>query len=165
MSGLKLYELSDMYRAAMAQIEAQAEANEGVYSDDWSEFLDAIQEPLREKALNIGRWIKQERAEAEAIKAEEKKLSERRHTAEAKADRLESYLIANLTAGEVLKDANTTLTWRKSAQVIINDLNAIPEGFIKIEKSADKTSIKEMIKKGIIIRGAELVNKLNLQIK
>lgn len=62
-----------------------------------TDTLESITSLLDEKADNIACWIKQLTAEAEAIKAEEDKLAERRKRKLKRAERLTEYLSECLT--------------------------------------------------------------------
>lgn len=57
------------------------------------------------------------------------------------------------------------ITYRKSVETIVQDVELLPYGFYKITKSADKTAIKAAIKSGQTVTGATLAEWQNIQIK
>lgn len=122
-----------------------------------------------EKIENIMCYVKDLKAQADAIKAEEKKLTERRKVLENKADNLQEYLSFVLD-GDTFKCARGAITYRKSEAVEI-DLQEFLQNdnayeYLKIaEPQPNKTDIKAAIKSGITFKGAELVVRQNMQIK
>lgn len=112
-------------------------------------------------------FIKNLRAEAEAIKAEKKNLDARQKSAENLANRLEKYLSGYLN-GETFKDARVAISYRKSIATQIAedlDINSLPDEFKKVTVDVNKTAIKDALKKGVIIDGCMLVENTNIQIK
>lgn len=107
-------------------------------------------------------------AEIDVIKAEEKRLAERRKNLEAKLDNFENWIYAIYQQGEspVQKAGIFTISTRKSTQVVVDD-DFNNENFqtIKEVKTVDKMALKEALKNGENIAGAKLVTNYNLQIK
>lgn len=127
--------------------------------------LDDLQIQREEKIENIALYIKNLKAEAEAIQNEERKLKSRRQTCENRADWLKKYLANNLQ-GEKFKSPRAAISWRRSESVKVNDLWKLPEQYIRIaDPEPDKKALKKALKAGEAIEGAELVQSLNLQIK
>lgn len=162
--GLKLYEVSEMLRDAYAAVEALAEANNGEIPDDWDHFFDDIRMERDEKAVNIARWIKNLDAEADAIRAEERKLAERRRASEAHAERLRAYLAAHLPGGTRITDSTVVIGWRKSTSVEVDE-GALPDEWFKVTRTPLKADIRDAIKAGAVIPGAVMRERQNLQIK
>ena len=128
--------------------------------------LDALELERDEKIENIALWVKNLTAEAAAIKAEVQNLTKRQKAAENKAERLKDYLMDNL-AGEKFKTPKVAISYRTSEAVEITDEDLIPEEFlaIKTEYKPDKKAIKDELKAGGEVEGAELVKRTSLQIK
>ena len=82
------------------------------------EKLDALTMERNSKVSNIACWIKDLKAEAEAIKAEKQNLDKRQKVAENKAASLREYL-AGFLNGEKYKDARVSISYRKSTAVQI----------------------------------------------
>jgi hypothetical protein len=161
----RLYEISDLMRQTVEAVLAKAAEAEGEVSEDWSEFLDDVRMERDAKALDIGRYVKNLTAEAEAVKAEKQKLATRQTALENRVESLKNYLTCHLQAGEKISDANTVLSWRKSSAVHVFNADMVPDMYCVIERTPRKPEIKEAIKAGAAIPGAEIVEKQSIQIK
>ena len=133
-------------------------------------FLDLYRKTERNTKLEgVALYIKSLEAEADAMKAEEKALAERRAVREKKAERLRRYLSDSMQAlGDTkLETARVSLSFRKSEAVVIEDQAALPVEFLKVKmtETPDKAAIKNAIKAGAEVTGAALVENKNLQIK
>jgi len=127
--------------------------------------LDDLQIQREEKIENIALFIKNLKAEAEAIQNEERKLKSRRQACENHADWLKKYLANNLQ-GEKFKSARVSISWRKSQAVEVEDVWKLPAEYIRMaDPEPKKTEIKEALKQGIEIPGAELVDNLSMTIR
>ena len=136
------------------------EINETAYT-----ALDTLQMQREEKVENILLWIKNLLAEAEALKAEKKAFADRQAAAEKKAESLTRY-ISGVLNGEKYKTDRVAVSWRKSETVeYTGDAKSLPEGLVRIKYEADKTAIKQALKAGLMVPGAELVERQNIQIK
>lgn len=131
------------------------------------EKLDALEMEREKKISNTACFIKNLRAEAEAIKAEKMKMADRQKAKENLADRLENYL-ENYLGGLTYEDERCAISYRKSTSTEIAedlDLSTLPDGCKKIKIEADKTAIKKALQNGEKIDGCALVVKNNIQIK
>jgi hypothetical protein len=164
---MTLYEIDSKISDLLEMIYEDAETNGGEIADDMAEELEGLEMERTVKIENIACYVKNLDAEAEAIKAEEKRLAERRKTAENKAVRLREYLALALHGEDVYSSARVKLSWRKSETVEIENVDDLPEDYrrIKTVVEADKTAIKQAIKAGEDIAGAFLMERRNLQIK
>ena len=119
----------------------------------------------RDKKIdNIACFIKNLKAEAEAIKAEEDKLKKRREVAVHKAERLSDYLQTYL-AGELFKSPRVAIGYHHSVSVAIKDENTIPEAFKAYTVKVDKIGIRNALKRGEAVDGAELVNNVSMVVR
>lgn len=119
------------------------------------------------KISNIGCWIKDLKAEAEAIKAEKQNLDKRQKAAENKAESLKEFLSRYLD-GAKYKDARVAISYRKTTSTEVAedlDLSTLPDDCKKVKIEASKTAIKEHLMAGEIIEGCTLVEKNSIQIK
>ena len=130
------------------------------------ERLEELELARDTKISNIGCWIKDLKAEAEAIKAEKMNLAKRQEAAEHKAEQLKNYLSEYL-AGAKFKDARVSISYRKSESVEIEDgaIEELPTRFIKVEKTVRKAELKDAMKGGQKFDGCRLVEKNNIQIR
>ena len=114
-----------------------------------AEYLEALQLERGAKVENIALYVKSLTSEAEAIKAEEKRLKERREQKERKAERLKEYLKSSMLAFNEPKfeTARVALSFRTSKTVVVSDMEKLDKAYIKekVEYSADKTAIKKAI--------------------
>lgn len=127
--------------------------------------FDVLNMERTEKIEGMALWVKDLKAEAEAIKAEEKALAERRQAKERKADSIKAYL-EKVLAGQKFETSRAVCSFRKSQKVEITDFDKIPDDYLKYSQpTADKIAIKAAIKDGLKIEGAELVDSVSMTIK
>lgn len=123
-------------------------------------------EMLRESKIeNIGLWIKQLKADADMLKAEEAALKERRQAKERKAESLTNFLSSYLQ-GQKFETPKCAISFRKTQKVEITDFTKIPDDYLRYkEPEANKSAIKSAIKDGISVPGAELVDSVSMSVK
>ena len=130
-----------------------------------TEQLDKLTMEREAKLENVACWIKELKAEAEALKAEKQRLAERQKVAENKMESLKKYLAYALD-GQAFKTVRASVTFRKSQAVEIADIYKLDENYLRYkEPEADKTAIKEAIKQGKTVAGATLVENTSVIIK
>ena len=131
-----------------------------------AEELDKLQMAREDKIEGVGLWIKNLEAEAAAVKAEKDNMADRQKRLEKKAESLKRYLAYALD-GQKFSTPKIALSWRRSESVVITDEALLPENCLNVTivKKPDKKVIKDALKAGKEIMGAELVEKQNLQIK
>lgn len=118
-----------------------------------------------EKVENLGLFIKELNAEAEAIKQEKMNLEKRQRAALKKADRLKDYLEAMLN-GDKFKTARLSISYRTSESLEVKDISKVPQEYLRYsDPEVNKTDLKKAIKNGEVIEGVELISKTNIQIK
>lgn len=153
--------------------QAIIDALEGAIDPETGEVMDdallasyeKLQEDRDAKIENIGLFIKNLEAEADAVKLEAKKLTARAKASENKAEHLRSYLQWRL-AGEKFTTPKLKISYRNSKKVNITDLEALPEEFLRYkEPEPDKTKIKDAIKAGQDVPGAEVVEQTTMQLQ
>ena len=129
--------------------------------------LNALEMERDKKISNVACWIKDLKAEAEAIKAEKQALDKRQKAAENKAERLKEWL-QNILQGEKYKDSRCSISYRKSERVNFADsfnFDSLPDSMKKVTVEPKKTEIKDYLKTGATIEGVELVESSNIQIR
>lgn len=167
---MKLYEIAADYKNFLEAVE-----NGDIPEEAISDTLESITSMLEEKADNIACMIKNMTAEAEAIKAEEQSLAERRKAKEKQIDRIKTYLSDTLinSGYTKLETARNKITFRKSNSVSIEDEAAFVEWAIKThdeyltyeDPTINKTAIKEALANGTEVFGVHIETKQNIQIK
>ena len=135
-----------------------------------TEQLDRLQMERDAKLENVACWIKDLKAEAEALKAEKQALAERQKVAENKMESLKKYLAYALD-GKKFSTAKCAVSFRNTESVEIT-----PEGLEALMKEHDelltykapepnKTAIKQAIKDGLNVAGVQLVQNVSTIIK
>ena len=145
------------------------------FDPETGELLDAaafedLQLERSTKIENIACWIKDLNSDVDAIRAEEKALADRRRSLENKAENLKTYLSRFLGIGEKYSSARCALSWRKSSKVVVDLAELMKDKrsenyLLYHDPEPNKTAIKEAIKAGFEVRGAEVIESQNLQIK
>lgn len=166
---MKLYEISLEIENAINCLQVDEETGEIINAEN----LEQLEIEFKEKAENIGLFIKNLDCEINAIKDEEKALSERRKSKEKKAENLKKYLSKwMLSSGnENIETSRILLKHRTSSVVEVDDnfVSWAKENNDTLlnykEPTADKTAIKQAIKDGLEINHAFIIEKQNLQIK
>lgn len=113
--------------------------------------------------------ISQLNADVDMFNKEIERLAAKKESAQKGVDRMKSALSAYMqaTGREKEKAGTFALSFRKSEAVVINDELALPPAYIRTKTTTapDKTAIKNAIKSGVEIPGAELQVNKNLQIR
>ena len=118
-----------------------------------------------EKIEKVALWIKELKAEAEALKAEKQSFADRQRAAENKIESLKKWLVDALN-GEKFKTTKVAVSFRKTKSVDVPDIFALDENYVKYaEPTADKAAIKKAIEAGETVKGAQLVENVSVSIK
>ena len=129
------------------------------------EKLEALQMDKHEKLRNIAFVALNAAADAKAYEEQEKKFAARKRSAKATVEWAKETLKREL-AGQKMKEAEFSISYRKSEAVEIADLNAVPGEFLVPQPpKVDKVGLKEAIKGGAVIDGVTIAEKKNILIK
>ena len=157
---MNLYELS----TAFQQVQ-----NIDLDPEVMKDTLDSIEDAIENKAENIAKLIRNLESDVSAFKEEEDRLKTKRQATENKVKWLKTYLEDNmkLTGKTKFKSGMFNFSIQKNpASVNITDERIIPEEFlIKQPPKVDKNSLKEILKRGIEVPGAELKQTEGLRIR
>lgn len=136
------------------------------------EALDALQMERDKKVESVACWIKDLKAEAEAIRAEEIALADRRHVLENNIERLKGYL-AYALQGQKFESPKCSVSWRRIKAAEIDEAECM--AFIMSNQRDDlltytepklaRKAITDALKAGENIHGATLVERTSAQIK
>ena len=136
-----------------------------------TEKLNDLQMERDAKIENVALWIKELKAEAEAIKNEKQALAERQRVAENKAESLKNWLAYALN-GEKFKTSKCSVSYRNSESVEVTEegLEALMrdhEDLLTYKvPEPNKKAIKDAIKNdGLTVTGVQLVQKTSTIIK
>lgn len=163
---MKLYDLSESYANIQNLLDA-----EGTDQESLKMALSVIETEIQAKAQNVAHIIRQMDADAEAIKAEEKRLADRKRAIENRIRWLKDYLKdqMEMTNTDKIKTATMTISIQNNPpSVSIVDDKAIPAKFLTIipeQYVPDKKAISAAIKGGEDVPGAELTQGKSLRIR
>lgn len=137
---------------------------------DWEAFA-ALQLERENKVENMVLWYKNIVADVAEMKAAENDLKERRQKKERNAERLKSY-IEEALAGEKFETARCAVSYRKSKALELGDgvgdwlcKNGYRDLVVEQAPKIDKRGVTELIKGGVVVPGAEIVERQNMSIK
>ncbi|MBE0437493.1 MAG: siphovirus Gp157 family protein [Methylomicrobium sp.] len=167
MSNLALYQLSQNYIEALDFLtDPEADLPAEVINDT----LEGLEGELQDKAVNVAMFMRNMEATAEAIKNAEAEMARRRKAFESRVKWLKDYLKGSMEYTGITKIEcpyfKLAIQKNPPAVAILNEA-AIPDEFKEkvITWKIDKTGIKEAIKAGKAVPGAELVNGTRLAIR
>ena len=129
------------------------------------EKLENLQMDRREKLRNIAFVALNASADAKAYEEQKKKFAAREKAAKATVEWAKATLAAEL-GGKKMKEAEFSISYRKSEAVEVADEAAVPDEFrIPQPDKIDRAALKAALKNGAVISGAQIVERQNIQIK
>lgn len=174
---MKLWETFVELETVWAKVEAvlngeitEDGAGVPVTEDDALQWLESclqhIESERDEKAIRIGCFLKSLRHEAAALKEEKIRLQKRQQSCERTMERLTAYLEQFLPEGTKIKDPRCVISWRKSETVHCwADAGMLPPEYQRVKVEPNLSAIKDALKSGEDVLGAELQTKQRIQIK
>ena len=136
--------------------------------------LNALQMERDDKLEGVALWVKDLKAEADAVKAEADKLTARKKALDNKIESIKAWLLQALDGGK-LKTARCNVYPTHSQRVSIDDEGKLvsflqtlnePEQFLRFkDPELRKDEIKKALKEGTIIPGASLEETESVVIK
>ena len=128
--------------------------------------LDALELEKKEKLENIGLWIRNLEAEKDAVSNQKKIFADREARLGKNIDSLKGYLTYALD-GQKFSTDKVSVSFRKSESVHITDEHLIDDKYMNVSvvKKPDKKVIKDALKAGEEVKGAELIVKQNISVK
>lgn len=162
---MHLYELSQGYANLLGLIE-EAEDPTLIHT-----LLQATEGQIQEKAANIVKFIKSMDADIDIIKAEEKRLTERRKAIENRRNSIKEYIQQQMELMGMDKIKTPTMTialQNNPPSVNVLDEKLIPASYLTIIPETyviNKSAIREAIKNGEEVPGAELTQGKSLRVR
>lgn len=155
-----LYELTDQYKMLQNFIE---ENN----VEGFELALSQIKGEIGEKLEGYAMVLKNIESDIAGIKAEEKRLADRRKSMESNLTRIKENMADALlnVDGNRVKTEKFTFSFRKSSKVEVSNIDSIPQQFIKVERTISRAELAKALKAGEKIAGAQLVENQSLQIR
>ena len=158
---MKLYELSQRYVSVM---EAAEELDPLALKDT----LESIEDAIEEKVENTAKFIKNLSADVDALKAEEKRLAERRRSLENKISGIKEYLQNQMEVSGLDKVKRATLTvsiQKNPPSLKVIDEKLLSAYMIPQAPVLDKKAVLSALKEGADIQGAEIHQGKGLRIR
>ena len=158
-----LYDISTEYRDLAEKI---LEQDGEITEEDMKQF-DTLEYNFLQKADNYAGLIKEVEAEIgcldEAIKRQEERKKKRERLVEKLKGRLAQAM--DIMGKDKVDTLNACVTFRRSLKVEIVDEKEIPEEFFKAVYTANKSAIRDALKAGHAVPGAELKENRSIQIR
>jgi hypothetical protein len=163
---MKLYELSKDIARLEYLIESET-SNSGNQLEEAQTYLNELKIEKADKIESCVALLKNWAALEEAIKAEETALKARRDSLQKRAEWLKHYIGFHLQPGDKFETARCKITWRKSESLEVTDESQVPDEYTEqvVTRKINKALIKDAIKSGADVPGAQLLKKNNLIIK
>lgn len=167
MSDLTLYNITNKF------VDLMNKAEEGELTEkEYNEIGEEIALELQKKSASIIGYIRNTELLIEAMKSEEKRISDTRKMGEAKLDKFKQYVKENmekLGLDKIPTELGSLSIAKNPISVEVENENEIPKEFKneKITISIDKTAIKNHFKEtGEIVPGTRIIDdKTSLRIK
>lgn len=167
MSNLTLYNITNKFAELMDRAE-----NGELTEEEYNKLGEELALELQNKSSNIIGYVRNSALLIEAMKAEEKRISDMRKAGEAKLEKFKQYVLENmerLGLDKIPTELGTLSIAKNPLSVEIEDETAVPEEFKTIVQTVkvDKTAIKNHFKEtGEIIPGTKIIDdKMSLRIK
>lgn len=166
---MNIYEIDRKIETLLSGI-VDEETGEVIFSEDLNRALEQLTMAREEKIENCACAVKNYLAEASAIAAEIKSLTDRKKKLEARADHAKEFLRAAL-AGEKFSTARVSISYTRSTSTEVDGefvtwaKEHAPELLTVNEPEANRVAIKAYIKNNGELEHAHLVEKESLKIK
>lgn len=162
-----VYEISKGFDTIWSLLEDEAIEDEAL-----EDAFQNLKDDMADKFENCCKYITNENADIEAMKAEEKRIAERRKAKENAIERLKNVMQMALNkAGEKKLPCGTfTVSLQSNPASVVMDepyIENIPEKYLKaLDPAIDKAKIKEDLKNGVDLEGiAHLERSESLRIR
>lgn len=166
---MNLYELTQAQAALVAMIDDNTDPETGELASDFADALDSAEIATADKLAAVEAFRRGLRAEAVALKAEEERLARRRKALEGRDDGLGRYIQSCLTLAGLDHLKAGTFDFRLQASapsvVLLCDAADLPAEYRKATWTADKTAIKDALKRGEELEFATMTESRHLRVR
>lgn len=156
MSGMTLYQLSGQWREAYETLSQDAELDAQTFADT----MEALTGDVQEKAKNVAAFVGNLEASVSAMKEAEKRMAQRRKSAENRLKWLYGYLLENMQRCDITRIEAPEYVIRRQLNppsVRIGSAEALPPKYLRVPPpEPDKAAIKDALKAGEDVPGAYL---------
>lgn len=151
---MNLYDLTEQYRDLLEL------AQDGGEDVDYTAMLVGMEGAISDKLDGYCKVIKTLEAEAEAIKNEAIRLSQRKTSLENQVTRLKEAMKTGMLSVGLDKHKSMLFTvsvTKPRQRVEVTNIDAVPSELIRVKKEVDKTAAMDLLKSGEKLHGVELV--------
>lgn len=162
-----LYELTDEYLRFLNEVDADDEA--------FIDTLESIEGEIEDKADNYAKLIKEFEAEAEKFDKESKRLADKRDAIKNKVARMKRSLEQAMIVTGKTKFKTDLFSFgiqKNTPSVVLSfddkdaaEIDKLPDRFVKVTKTVNKTAIKDAINAGEDIGFAHLEQSESIRIR
>lgn len=150
-----LYEIASLYRQ-IADMEPETDEERAAMI----QALDEVEDQFESKLENCIYFLKNTESRAEAVRAEEIRLAEKRKKLERKAESFKNYIEAMMMLAQ-RREAKAGIFDVKFKlnpwSVTINDMNAVPDEFFVVKREVSREKLQEARRQDIMVPGVEFV--------
>ena len=159
---MNLFELTDNYITLREMM-----LDESIDQEAIQDTLEAVDGSIEEKADNYAYIIKELDAQSDMLKKEIDRLGAKVGYIQNNKTRLKQNLLCAMvgTGKTKFKTDRHSFSIRTSKAVSIIDENLIPDEYKKVVVTVSKKDIGELLKAGLEVDGAELVENQSLSIR
>jgi len=160
---MNIYDITKQWLEVQELIESGDIEKEALF-----DTLEAIEGDLEYKAESYAKIIKNLEKDINGIKEEEKRLSEKRKSLENNIKKMKNILEESMKVTGKTKFKTELFSFniqKNTPSLIIDNEDSVPEEFINIVKSVNKSLIKDRIKSGEVFDFAHLESSESLRIK
>lgn len=170
---MKLYEVNRAIEELALKLDPDPETGEVTATEDILNELDTLQMERSRILEYLAKLVLNCRAEATSIKAEEKRLAERRHSLEDRDARL-MQILDRECAGQKTDCGVATVNYRATSRVDVSDSrkaiswlkrHKYTDCYRTPEPEVNKTDIKKLLSAGKKIPGVTLVQDKSCSLK
>lgn len=160
---MKLYEIDQRLRDLWNKIYEQ----EGEVSEEDMQALEELNLAKDEKIKGYGIIIRELDNQIAYCASEISRIKAISQRIENRRDRLANHLKYFMQLHDIPKfqSVEVNIGFRKSKSLEIDENANLPKEFIRITETPDKKAITDFIKAGGTVKGCQLVEKENIQIK
>lgn len=160
---MKLYEIDKSIRELWDRVIEQ----DGELTEEDIQALESLEIAKDEKIKGYGVVIRETLSEIAKVKAEKDRLSKIERSMQSKVDWLTNRLSGFMKDHEIkdYKSLEVNITFRNSKSLFIEDGTKLAKRWLKVETKPDRQAIKDFINAGGKVKGCQIVENSNIQIK
>ncbi len=163
---MKLYEIDEVIENSILFDEETGELLNTLTGELLTpEEFDELEQERNKKIEGLIFKMRNLEADAKAFYDEKQRFAEKEKSAKTQVENIKKFLKSYLN-GEKFSGKYFNVSYRKSVSVQITDQAKVPEEYLRYkEPEPDKSKIKEAIRSGNYVNGAQLVESQNMIIK